>query len=71
MAQEKRWPWGTIQIPAEAYNLLVDFCVEFLGLEDVPDEEALGSVVAYLLGAGMQAVEEGRDSEPTAQDFAS
>ncbi len=71
MAPEKSPSWKTIPISEEAYGILIDFCIGFLGLEDVPDEEALGSVAAYLLGAGMQAVEDKTASERATQDVAS
>jgi len=63
-----------IVIPNEVYGILVDFCLEALGLEDVPSEEDLGLVAAYLLGLGMRALETddgAPDPIPIQEDFAS
>jgi hypothetical protein len=71
MASNKGQHAVTLAIPAEVYVALVDFCIEFLRLDDVPDEETLGSVAAYILGTGMHALEHGALSEPVTEDFAS
>ena len=60
-----------LAIPVETYATLVDFCIGSLGLEDVPEEEDLGLVVAYLLGRGMKTVEDEKSPESGLEGLAS
>ena len=71
MAQNDRPAWKAIPIPPEAYGTLLDFCIEALHLEDVPEEEDLGLVAAYLLGLGMQALEKAEAPESALDGVAS